>query len=308
MVFPIRFFPEKTAFSFMRYRKIGFALSGLLIIAALTLVFSRGLALGIDFTGGVLMDIRSEKAIDLSPLRKALSEGGFGEVSLQHLGDEKEIMVRVQADEADDQSELVSQIKEVIEGSVADADYRQIDFVGPSVGDELMRSGYLSLLVAFVAVLLYIWMRFEWQFGLGAVLALIHDAILTLGFYAFSGFDFGLTSIAAILTIIGYSINDSVVIYDRIRETMRRYKQRPLEDIIDDSINSTLSRTILTAGTTALAALALVIFGGEVIKGFSAALLFGITVGTYSSVFIAAPILIYLDARSIAFEEPAVNG
>lgn len=308
MAFPLRFFPDKTTFNFMRHRKIGFIFSAILIVATISLFFSRGLELGIDFTGGVLMDIRSEQAIDLSPLRTALAEGDFGEVSLQHLGEEREILVRVQSDGSEGQAELVAQIKDVVSGSVPDAEYRQIDYVGPSVGQELVRSGYMSLIVAFVAVLMYIWFRFEWQFGLGAVIALVHDAILTVGFFVLSGFDFGLTSIAAILTIIGYSINDSVVIYDRIRENMRRYKQRSLEDIINESINATLSRTLLTAGTTILAAGALVLFGGEVIKGFSAALLFGVVVGTYSSIYIAAPILIYLDARSVGFEESPVEG
>ena len=308
MAFPIRFFPEKTTFDFMRHKKIGFLISTILILATIGLFFSRGLALGIDFTGGVLMDIRSAEAIELSPLRDALTEGEFGEISLQHLGEEREILVRVQSDGEAGQAALVAQIKDVISGLITDAEYRQIDYVGPSVGQELVRSGYMSLLVAFVAVLMYIWFRFEWQFGLGAVIALVHDAILTLGFFMLSGFDFGLTSIAAILTIIGYSINDSVVIYDRIRENMRRYKQRSLEDIINESINATLSRTLLTAGTTILAAGALVLFGGEVIKGFSAALLFGVVVGTYSSVYIAAPVLIYLDARSVGFEESPVEG
>ncbi len=308
-MFPIKFFPEKSNIGFMNIRKLGFAFSIILIIATAYLFFSKGLQLGIDFTGGILMDIKTEEVIDLSILRKELDKSEFGEVSLQYFGDEKEILIRIQATNSDEQAKIIASVKQklssVLSGKI---DFRKIDYVGPTVGKELVQSGYMSLIIAFVVILLYIWFRFEWQFGVGAIIALLHDVILTVGFFMVSGFDFGLTSVAAILTVVGYSINDSVVIYDRIRENMRRFKKKPLIEIINLSVNETLSRTIITAGTTVLAAGSLVLFGGEVIKGFSAALLFGVVAGTYSSIYIAAPILIYFDAglASDDDEKPAV--
>ncbi len=308
MRFPLRFFSEQPTIPFMRLRWVGFALSMTLMTATVALFFVKGLHLGIDFTGGILMEVRAEKPTKLAPLRNALGGGEFGEVALQHFGDEQEILIRIQSNEDENQAQKIERVKGVIKEVLGESvDFRKIDYVGPTVGNELVRSGYLSLSVAFAAILMYIWFRFEWQFGLGAILALIHDATMVVGFYIISGFDFGLTSIAAILTIIGYSINDSVVIYDRIRENLRRYKQMPLQEILDRSINDTLSRTVLTAGTTMLAALALVLFGGEILRGFSAALLFGVTVGTYSSIYIAAPVLLYFQLREEGRETPAAT-
>ncbi len=306
MRFPIRFFPENTSFGFMRFRWVGFVISFLLIAASIGLFVEKGLTLGIDFTGGVLMEIRAEEPVELAPLRELLGSGEFGEVSLQHFGDEQEVLIRIQAQEEASQAEIVRLVKEKLNGMFGESlDYRKVDFVGPTVGEELVYSAYLSLGIAFVAILLYVWFRFEWQFGLGAIIALFHDSILMVGFYVYSGFDFGLTSVAAILTIIGYSINDSVVIYDRIRENMRKFKQMALPEILDRSINETLSRTILTAGTTIMAAAALALFGGEIIKGFSVALLFGVVAGTYSSIFISAPVLLYFNVDSLGGESQA---
>lgn len=306
MRFPIRFFPSDTKIPFMRLRWAWFAFSLALMAGVFFLFFTRGLTLGIDFTGGVLMDIRSNKPVALAPLREALDTGEFGEVALQHFGDEQEILLRIQAREGEDQSKKVELVKEKLIALLGEGlEYRQIDYVGPSVGQELVEAGYISVGLSVAAMLLYVWFRFEWQFGLGAILALVHDATIMVGFYLVSGFEFGLTSLAAILTIVGYSINDSVVIYDRIRENMRKYKQMPLEELINISINETLSRTVLTGGTTALAALSLVVFGGQTLQGFSSALLFGVVFGTYSSIYISAPVLLYLNLRDIGEASPA---
>ncbi|MEZ5690104.1 MAG: protein translocase subunit SecF [Rickettsiales bacterium] len=297
----LSFFHKKTEFDFMGKRWIGFVLSIILTIVSIGLLFSKGLNLGIDFTGGILMEIHSEKKIDLANVRKSLSEGEFGEISLQNIGDietGRDIMIRVQVSETDEQAKVVTAIKEILEKNIAEGiDYRKIDYVGPTVGKELIKSGILAVSLAFICIMLYIWFRFEWQYGVGAILALFHDSAMIIGFFVVTQLDFGLTAIAAILTIIGYSINDSVVIYDRIRENMRRFKKKSVFDLINISINDTLSRTVLTAGTTLLAALALLLFGGEVIKAFSAAMVFGVIIGTYSSVYISAPTLIYLNLR-----------
>lgn len=308
MRFPVRFFPENTRFPFMRLRWVWFMFSLSLMLATGVLFFTRGLTLGIDFTGGILMELRAEKPVELAPLREALASGKFGEVSLQHFGTEREVMIRIQAAEGEDQGKKVERIKETLKKALGqNVDFRKIDYVGPSVGKELVQTGYLSVGLAFLAIMLYVWFRFEWQFGLGGILALVHDATMMLGFFLVTGFDFSLTSVAAILTIVGYSINDSVVIYDRIRENMRKYKQMRMDELLDLSINETLSRTVLTASTTALAALALVLFGGEGLRGFSASLLFGILFGTYSSIYISAPVLLYLNLRGMgtAAESPA---
>ncbi len=297
--------PANTNIKFIEGRWVAFVVSFFMIMGSLFLLADRGLNFGIDFAGGIVMDVRSSEPVDIAALRSVLDVETFGEVSLQHFGDEQEVLIRMEVSEESEQGELVKIARERIENALPDADFRQVDYVGPTIGDELIESGVVALVTAFVAVLLYVWFRFEWQFGLGAIVALLHDAILILGFYAFMGYDFGLTSIAAILTVIGYSINDSVVIYDRVRETMRKYKKMPVAELLNKSVNNTLSRTIITALTTVLAAAALVWFGGEVLRGFSAALLFGVIVGTYSSIYVAGPILLYFGVRKEEAGAPA---
>lgn len=300
MRFPIRFFPDNTRIAFMRWRWPWFCFSLCMVAAVFVLLFSRGLNLGIDFTGGILMDIKASKPVDLAPLREALSPETFGEVALQHFGDEQQVLLRIQAKEGEDQAKKVEQVKEVLRTTLGDdLDFRQIDYVGPSVGEDLVMAGYMSVSLSLLAIVVYVWFRFEWQFGVGAILALAHDAVIMLGFFQVTGYEFGLTAIAAIMTVVGYSINDSVVIYDRIRENMRKYKQMPVEELINLSVNETLARTVLTGGTTALASLSLFLFGGQTLEGFSAALLFGVLFGTYSSIYISAPVLLYLNLRSI---------
>lgn len=295
---PIQFFPNKPHFDFMGKRWLGFAFSIFLTLASMGLLFTKGLNLGIDFTGGILMEIHTDKPVDLAVAREALNHQGFGEITLQNMGSEDDVMVRIQVSKDDDQAKITAKVKEILATHVGgQIDYRKIDYVGPTVGQELIQAGVVAVLLSFASIMLYVWFRFEWQYGVGAILALFHDSIMILGFFAVTRFEFGLTAIAAILTIVGYSINDSVVIYDRIRENMRRFKKMPVFDLLNVSINDTLSRTILTASTTLLASLALALFGGEVIEGFSYAMVFGVVIGTYSSIYISAPTLIYLNLR-----------
>ena len=292
-IFPLRFFSDTPDFNFMGKRWVGFAFSAMMITAAIFLLLTRGLNWGIDFTGGVLMEVQTDKPAVLADFRPLFPSDEFGEVSLQHFGDEKEVMLRFQSGEGDDQQALIGRVKEKLATTNYTFDYRKVDYVGPTVGKELIRAGALAMTLAIFAILLYVWFRFEWQFGLGAVLALLHDLIVTLGFISFMGFEFGLASVAAILTILGYSINDSVVLFDRVREMRRKFKKMPLMQMLNESINLNLSRTILTSGTTILALVALVTLGGEVIQGFVSAILFGVIAGTYSSIYISLPILIY---------------
>ncbi len=296
--------PDNTSLPFMRHRWTGFAISILFIIATIILISMRGLNFGIDFTGGILVEIRTEQTHNLGVLRSALADDAYGEVSLQHFGNDKDILIRIEGNMEQEQAETVERAKEDISTALnGDVTYRRVDYVGPTIGNEMIESGAYALLFAFIGMLLYIWFRFEWQFGVGALLALVHDAVLILGFFAFSGVEFGLSAIAAILTVIGYSINDSVVIFDRIRENIRKHNKKELSEIIDLSLNQTLSRTILTAFTTLLASGALAVFGGEIIHGFALALCVGVAVGTYSSIYIAAPILIYFNVQRESFLE-----
>ena len=296
---PLKLFSKKTSLNFMNKKWIGFALSIGLTLLSIGIIASKGLNLGIDFTGGILMEIRANQDVDLSPLRSELGKGGYGEITLQHFGTKRDVIIRIQTKGTDEQVEIIAAVKEQLKGVIeGEIDYRQIDYVGPTVGNELVEAGITATLLAMLVILGYIWFRFEWQFGLGAILALVHDAMMMIGFFAVTRFDFNLAALAAILTIIGYSINDSVVMFDRIRENMRKYKKMPVDELINVSINDTLSRTLLTAGTTILAVMCLALFGGEVIKGFSWSLVFGVLVGTYSSIYIAGPTLIYLNIRS----------
>ncbi len=294
----IQIFRKQPTFDFMGKRWVGFSLSILLTIASLGLVMTKGLNLGIDFTGGILMEIHTEKDADLALMRASLDNGEFGEVSLQNSGSPSDVMIRIQVSKADDQSKTVEHVKAILTEKIPYITFRKTDYVGPTVGHELMQNGIIATLLSFAAIMIYVWFRFEWQYGIGAILALLHDGIMVIGFFAVTRFEFGLTAIAAVLTIIGYSINDSVVIYDRIRENLRRFKKKEIMELLNLSINETLSRTILTASTTLLASLALFLFGGDVIHGFSAAMVFGVVIGTYSSIYISAPALLYLNIRS----------
>lgn len=308
MTFIADFLPQKTNLDFIGKRWIGFSLSILFVIATVLLVAFKGLNYGIDFTGGILMEIRDEQPIDLAALRQAMNTDAFGEVSLQNFGDERDVIIRIQSRPDQDQAQLVALVRQVVTQTVGEeVEFRSVEYVGAQVSSELFTSGALALGLALFFMMVYLWFRFEWQFGLGGIIALIHDAIVTIGFYAVTQLEFNLTSVAAILTIVGYSINDSVVIYDRIRENMRKYKKKELPDLINTSVNETLSRTIMTGGTVLLSVTALLIFGGDALAGFSWAMLFGVVIGTYSSVYISAPILLYTGVRDITQAAPTAE-
>ena len=294
---------SKTNIDFLKNSKITFYFSTVLIILSILLVLFRGLNFGIDFAGGVLMEVRFEEKIDVASFRQVINDDDFGELVIQNF-DENTILIKVSADsKREDQIKVVAAIKERIEEVYRFVDYRKVDFVGPQIGSELIVKGIAALILGLSLVMVYIWIRFDWQFGVGAILALIHDVVLTFGFFALTNLEFNLSSIAAILTVIGYSINDSVVIFDRVRENLRKYKKMEIIKLLNLSINSTLSRTVLTAGTTLLALLSLILFGGDVLRSFSCAMFFGVVVGTYSSIYIAAPFLMRFDLKAVKKEE-----
>jgi preprotein translocase subunit SecF len=266
----------------------------------------RGLNLGIDFLGGVLLEVKTSGPADMSGMRSKIGTLDLGDVSLQEFGSKDTVLIRVQRQEGGDDAQkiAVDRIKEVLAGSGV-AEYRRTEFVGPTVGAELKEAAIWAVLAAVGAILLYIWFRFEWQFGVGAIIALTHDVLSTIGLFALLQLEFNVATVAAVLTIAGYSINDTVVVYDRVRENLRRYKTTPLIELFNRSINETLSRTVMTSVTTLLALLALFIFGGEVIRGFTIALIWGVFVGTYSSIALAVPLLVYfkIDRRALTDDE-----
>lgn len=295
----LRLVPDVTTFDFIRFRRISFPISAALSILAIVLFFTHGLNFGIDFRGGTLLEIQEKSGpADIAALRAKLSNLGLGEVQLQQFGGPSDVLIRIAEQPGGDtaQQEAVQKVRGALGDSV---EYRRVEVVGPRVSGELLAKGLLGLIGAIGAILLYLWFRFEWQFALGAIIATVHDVIMTMGFFVISGIEFNLSSIAAILTIVGYSLNDTVVVYDRVRENMRKYKKMPLPELLDFSMNETLSRTTMTSLTVILALLALVIFGGEVIRSFTAAMTFGVLIGTYSSIFIAAPVLILFNLRKL---------
>jgi preprotein translocase subunit SecF len=301
-----KFFSAETRYDFMGKRKLWFAVTLCMLSVAIFQIATKGLNWGIDFTGGVLMELRLEKEADLASLRELLPSKAFGEISLQHFGSQKDVMLRLPIAEGQDQAALIEKVKQTLSKNYPDIQYRKVDFVGPTVGRELITGGILSLALAMLGILIYVWVRFEWQYGVGGLLALLHDLVFTLGFYAVSGYEFGLPSIAALLTILGYSINDSVVLFDRVREMRCKYKKMPMEELLNKSINLNLGRTVMTSSTVVIAALALVLVGGEVLRSFSAAILFGLIAGTYSSIYISVPVLIYLGLNESKEEETKV--
>jgi preprotein translocase subunit SecF len=303
-----RLVADDTKIRFMRMRFIAMAISGLLVLASIVGVFYPGLNFGIDFKGGILMEVRTPGPADLASMRAELNELGLGEVALQEFGAETDVLIRVarQDGEADAQQAAVDAVQVTLDELVGEGvSYRRTEFVGPKVSEELLQAGLLAIGLSLVAVLIYIWFRFEWQYGVGAIVALVHDVVLTIGLFAFTGFEVNLTTVAAVLTIVGYSLNDTVVIFDRVRENLRRYRTMPIPDLLDTSLNETLARTLMTSLTTLLALFSLYFFGGEVIKSFTFALIWGVLVGTYSTIYIATPILLQLNLRAIGAKADA---
>lgn len=307
----LRLVPAKTNVGFMAHRVKAFVLSGVLFAASVGLFLAADLNYGIDFEGGILIEVGAPGPADLGRMRGALSGLGLGEVALQEFGRDTEVLVRVERQPGDSsaQQRAVAAVKEALSAEIpGELSYRRVEFVGPKVSAELVRAGALASVLAVAAMLVYIWFRFEWQFAIGAVLALVHDVVLTIGIFAFTRLEFNLSIIAAILTIVGYSVNDTVVVYDRIRENLRKHRRMPLVELLNVSINDTLSRTTMTSATTLIALLTLFFFGGAVIKGFTFAMIWGVLVGTYSSIFVAAPLLIYVGLRRDAPEEGPGDG
>ena len=291
----LRIVPDDTKLDFMRFRRISFPISALLSIAAILLYFFNGLNFGIDFKGGTLMEVRTKAgAADLARMRSTIGELGLGEFQLQQFGTPQDVLIRISQQPGGEEAQQAA-VQKVRNALGEQVEYRRVEVVGPRVSGELLSYGIMGLMLAIGSIFVYLWFRFEWQFALGAMLANVHDLVLTVGFMSLAQIDFDLTSIAALLTILGYSLNDTVVIYDRIREMLRRYKRMPIADLLNASINSTLSRSVITHVTVSLALLALLLFGGQAIHSFTATMMFGVVlVGVYTSVSIAAPMLIYL--------------
>jgi preprotein translocase subunit SecF len=291
----LRIVPDDTKFDFMRFRRISFPLSAIMSILAITLYFTHGLNFGIDFKGGLLLEVQSTTGpADLAKMRSTLGGLGLGDVQLQQFGAPDDVLIRIGEQPGGDEAQQAAVNK--VRGALGqNLNYRRVEVVGPRVSGELLSYGVIGLMLAIFCILIYLWFRFEWQFALGAMIANVHDLVLTIGFMSVTRVDFDLTSIAALLTILGYSLNDTVVIYDRIREMLRRYKKLSMPDLLNASVNQTLSRSVITHLTVSLALLALLLFGGQAIHSFTATMMFGVVlVGTYTSVFIASPILIYL--------------
>jgi preprotein translocase subunit SecF len=291
----LRIVPDDTKFDFMRFRRVSFPISAVLSIIAILLYFHPGLNLGIDFKGGTLIEVLEKSGpADLGKMRAALNQLKLGDVQLQQFGGPENVLIRLPQQPGGEtaQQDALTKVRGALGESV---EYRRVEVVGPRVSGELLSYGTIGIMLAIGGILLYLWFRFEWQFALGAMIANVHDLVLTIGFMSLTQIDFDLTSIAALLTILGYSLNDTVVIYDRIREMLRRYKKLSMPDLLNTSVNATLSRSIITHVTVTLSLLALLLFGGQAIHSFTATMMFGVVlVGTYTSVFIASPILIYL--------------
>ena len=279
--------------SFNKYYNFFNIISILLITASILLLVFKGLNFGIDFKGGTLIELRSsDNKINISSLRDSLKNMNLGDVSVKNFGNEKDFLIKF---ENNTQKNIIEKIKITLENSFGNSfNFRRVENVGPKVSDELLKSGIIAISVSLAVMLFYIWIRFEWQFSLGAILALFHDVLVTLGIFSLFSLEINLSIIAAVLTIVGYSMNDTVVIYDRVRENLRKYSDTKIFELTNISINETLSRTIITSVTTLLALLAIYFFGGEILKGFSLAMILGVVFGTYSSIYIANTVLVRL--------------
>jgi preprotein translocase subunit SecF len=294
-MFKLNIVPENTNVNFVGARRIAYPLSVLLILASIAAFAIQGLNFGIDFRGGILIEVKTQGPADVEQLRSDIGGLGLGEVQIQEFGQPDDVLIRIQQQDGEEAEQIraIETIKNALGDQVVE--YRRTEFVGPTVGAELIESAIWAVTLAIGAILIYIWFRFEWQFGVGAVIALTHDVITTIGLFAVTQLEFNLATVAAILTIAGYSINDTVVIYDRVREELRRYKKMDMFALLNLAANRTLSRTFMTSVTTLIALIALAIFGGSIIRDFAIAMIWGVVIGTYSSVFVAVPILLMLN-------------
>ncbi|MBK4717813.1 protein translocase subunit SecF [Azospirillum sp. YIM DDC1] len=308
-MFRLRLVPDNTNIQFMRGRHAGLIVSAFLSIASVVLFFYPGLNYGIDFRGGIVIEARTPQAADFASLRHTLTQLNMGQVALQEFGSPQDVLIRLERQPGDDAAQQVAadKVRATLAQEIPGTTVRRVEAVGASVSGELFFNGMLALGLALLAMLVYIWFRFEWQFGFGAIVTLLLDVTKVVGFYAITGMQFNLTAIAAILTIMGYSTNDKVVVYDRMRENLRIYKKMPLRELIDRSINETLNRTLGTSMSTLLSILPLAFFGGEALQDFGIVLIFGIFLATSSSIFIAAPILLFLGENRLRRNAPVDN-
>ncbi len=293
----IDFFPHNTRLPFMRFKNLCFGLSLVFMALALAIIATKGFNYGVDFKGGSLIEVRAKSGTtDIPAMRQTLSALGLGDIQIQSFGNPADALIRVEQQPGSDDEQQAA-MKKVV-ATLGDAyEQRRIEVVGPAISSELRRTGLIAVLASILAIIMYVWFRFEWQFAMGVVVALMHDVLVTAGIFSLLQFEFDLSTVAALLTILGYSVNDSVVVADRIRENLRKFKKMEISELLNLSINETLSRTILTGVTTIAVLLALYFLGGEVIRNFTFAMLFGVVIGTYSSIFIAAPILDYLGIK-----------
>lgn len=299
--------PSETSLDFIGKRFFAYGLSAVIILASVLLIATKGLNFGIDFTGGTLIEIRLDQEPDISEIRKDLNGLGIGSVLIQEFGQPSDFLIRIpqqdpgsEKDRSETQQAAIDKVRQSLNAAYGEdtVTYRRVEYVGPQVGEELKTAGLISMISALIGIMIYVSFRFEWQFGVASLTALAHDVIATLGLFAITQMEFNLSTVAALLMIAGYSINDTVVVFDRIRENLRKFKKLPFADIFNRSINQSLSRTIITSVTTLIVLLALWIFGGEVIQGFINALIFGIIIGTYSSIFVASPILMLMNIKT----------
>ncbi len=282
------FFAGLQNIDFMRRRKLAGMFSIALVLASVALLLVRGLNFGVDFTGGVLVEVGYPKAVELNPVRDALSQGGFNQAIVQHFGSAREVLVRLPQAEEGNPAQMSSSVMNALRQMDSTVEMRRVEFVGPAVGEELREDGGLAVLFALIAILIYVAMRFEWRLALGSVTALVHDVMIVLGVFALLQAEFDLSVLAAVLAVIGYSLNDTIVVFDRIRENFRRMRKGSPVEIVNRSLNQTLSRTLMTSVTTMLVLIALFFLGGEIIHGFSLALILGVLIGTYSSIYVAS--------------------
>ena len=295
-MFRLKLVPDNSAFDFLRQMRLTAAFSAILVLVSIGLFFGKGLNLGIDFRGGILIEAQSQNAVEVAKIRSDLSRLRLGDISIQSFGSKRDILIRVQRQEGDETAQIAA-IERITKTLGENFDIRRTEFVGPTIGAELAEKGMLAVGCALLAIMIYIWFRFEWQFSIAAVIALGHDVISTVGLFALASFEFNLATVAAILTIAGYSINDTVVVFDRVRENLRKYKSWDQAKILNKSLNETLSRTVMTSVTTSLALLAIIIFGGAVLRDFALAMLWGVTIGTYSSIFVAVGVISRFDLK-----------
>lgn len=298
----LRLIPDDINIDFMGLRYLAFVLSAVFLIGSVVLVATKGINFGIDFTGGTAIEIRTPVQPDIAALRESLEALDLGAISIQEFGDPKDLLIRMPQQDGDSgaQQAAIDTIKTALDEKFKEqgaVEYRRVEFVGPQVGGELQQQGLLAIVISMLGIMAYIWFRFEWQFGVTGLVALLHDTLGIVGLFALTQMEFSLSTVAAILLVAGYSINDTVIVFDRIREDLRKYKKMPLAELLNMAVNQTLSRTLVTSGTTLLALIALYLFGGEIIAMFVTALIFGIIVGTYSSIFVGAQLLIYMNIR-----------